>query len=155
MDKTPLPVSSNSLAPQISSPAQRTVAQGAESEQPASRSQISSLPPANQPVVKIDLPPIGYDATSVTENAEPLSVATLMLAKEAKVEPEWIFHGTVAEPPRATKSAGIATAKNTSTEITPKQQPGKHASKKSFWTRLHDFFAGSPAKTDCVGEGCG
>jgi hypothetical protein len=155
MDKTPLPVSSNSLAPQISSPAQRTVAKGAESEQPASRSQISSLPPANQPVVKIDLPPIGYDATSVTENAEPLSVATLMLAKEAKVEPEWIFHGTVAEPPRATKSAGIATAKNASTEITPKQQPGKHASKKSFWTRLHDFFAGSPAKTDCVGEGCG
>ncbi|MGH9732277.1 MAG: hypothetical protein ACRD4A_11285 [Candidatus Acidiferrales bacterium] len=156
IDKTPLPVGSNSLTPQISAPAPRTIAKRDEpTGQPASPSEISSLPPANQPITKIDLPPIGYDATSVTKNAEPLSVATLMLAKEAKVEPVWIFHGTVVEPPHATKSPSIETAQNASTEITPKQQPGKHASKKSFWTKLHDFFAGSPAKTDCVGEGCG
>jgi hypothetical protein len=123
-------------------------------EQPSSRPATSALPPANQPITKIDLPPIGYDATSVTETAEPLSVATLMLAKEARVEPVWIFHGTVAEPPRATKPASIQTAQHAPSKTARKQQSSRHTTKKGFWMRLHDFFAGSPAKTDCVGEGC-
>lgn len=150
--KTPPPAGADSATSQISTPAQRTIAKKDETtEQPTSHSATSSLPPANQSITKIDLPPIGYDATSATATAEPLSVATLMLAKEARVEPEWIFHGTVAEPSRVTKSAGIKTAQLASAV---KQEPSKHTMKKSFWTRLHDFFAGSPAKTDCVGEGC-
>ena len=147
--------SADSATSPISTPTQRTDAKKDETtEQATSRSATSRRPPANQPITKIDLPPIGYDATSATATAEPLSVATLMLAKEAKVEPEWIFHGTVAEPPRPTKSASIKTAQHAPAEIAPKQPSSKHTTKKSFWTRLHDFFAGSPAKTDCVGEGC-
>ena len=153
--KASSPTGSDSAISQVSAGAQRTIAKKDEpTEQPASRSATSALPPANQPITKIDLPPIGYDATSATANAVPLSVATLLLANEAKVEPEWIFHGTVAEPPRATKLARTETAQHTPAEITPKEQSNKHATKKSFWTRLHDLFAGSPAKTDCVGEGC-
>ena len=153
--KTPRPAGADSATSQISRPAQRTIAKKDEpTEQATSRSATSPLPPANQPITKIDLPPIGYDATSVTATAEPLSVATLMLAKEAQVEPEWIFHGTVAGPPRAAKSARIETAQHRPAEITPKQQSSKHTTKKSFSARLHDFFAGSPAKTDCAGEGC-
>ncbi|HEV2222321.1 MAG TPA: hypothetical protein VGR84_04905, partial [Candidatus Acidoferrales bacterium] len=94
--KTPPPARADSATSQISTPAQRTIAKkDATTEQPASRSATSALPPADRPITKIDLPPIGYDATSATAIAEPLSVATLMLAKEARVEPEWIFHGTV------------------------------------------------------------
>ncbi len=146
---------SDSATSPISTPTQRTIAKKDEpTEQSTSRSATSALPPANQPIAKIDLPPIGYDAASVTANAEPLSVAMLMLAKEVKVEPEWILHGTVAEPPRATISASIKTAQHASAEITPKQQSSKHTTKKSFWTKLHDLFAGSPEKTDCVGKGC-
>ncbi|MGB7023267.1 MAG: hypothetical protein WBD73_05660 [Candidatus Acidiferrales bacterium] len=153
--KAPLPAGADSATSQISTSRQHTIAKKNEStEQPTSRSATSPLPPADPPVTKIDLPPIGYDATSATATAEPLSVATFMLAKEAKVEPEWIFHGNVAQPPRAAKSASIETTPQTPGEIPPKQPSSKHASKKSFWTRLHDFFAGSPAKTDCVGEGC-
>lgn len=151
----PHPAGADSATSQSSTPAPRTIAKKDEpTEQVTSRSATSPLPPANQPITKIDLPPIGYDATSATATAEPLSVATLMLAKEAKVEPAWIFHGTVAEPPRAAKSASMETAQHRPAEITPKQQPSKHTTRKSFWTRLHDFFAGSPAKTDCAGEGC-
>lgn len=149
------PTGPDSASSEIPAATQRTIAKKDEpTEQPASRSATSALPSANQPITKIDLPPIGYDATSATANAVPLSVATLVLANEAKVEPEWIFHGAVAEPPRATKSASIKTAQHPPSEITPKEQSNKHATKKSFWTRLHDLFAGSPAKTDCVGEGC-
>ena len=146
--------SADSLVSQTSTPAQRTSAKKDEpTEQPASRSTRSSLPPTNQLIAKIDLPPIGYDATGAAETAEPLSVATLMLAKETKVEPEWIFHGTVAEPPRTTTSASIKPAQHAPAETT-KQQSSKRNAKKSFWAKLHDFFAGSPKKTDCVGEGC-
>ena len=153
--KASSPAGADSAPSEIPTATQRTNAKKNETtEQATSRSAVSSLPPANQPVTKIDLPPIGYDATGATEAAEPLSVATLVLAKEAKVEPEWLFHGTVAEPPRATKSASIKTAQDEPAEITAKQQSGEHRAKKSFWTKLHDFFAGSPKKTDCVGEGC-
>jgi hypothetical protein len=149
------PAGSDSATSPISTPTQSTIANKDEPvEQPSSRPATSALPPANQPITKIDLPPIGYDATSVTETAEPLSVATLMLAKEARVEPVWIFHGTVAEPPRATKPASIQTAQHAPSKTARKQQSSRHTTKKSFWMRLHDFFAGSPAKTDCVGEGC-
>src|SRR5579859_1919426 len=154
--ETPRPANADSPASQTSTPAKRAIAKTNQAaEEAPSRATMSSLPPAKEPVTKIDLPPIGYDATSATATAVPLSVATLMLANEAKVEPEWIFHGTVAEPPRATESASIKTAQHAPAEITPKQQSGKRTTKKGFWTKLHDFFVGSPAKTDCVGEGCG
>lgn len=153
--KASSPAGADSATSQISTATQRTIGKKDEpTERPTSPSEISSLPPANQPVTKINLPPIGYDATGATETAEPLSVATLMLAKEVKVEPEWIFHGTVVEPPRATKSSSIKTAQHTPAEIAAKQQSSKHTTKKSFWTKLHDFFAGSPKKMDCVGEAC-
>ena len=145
--KTSSPADSDSATSPISTHTQRTIAKtDGPTEQSTPRPATSALPPANQPIAKIDLPPIGYDATSVTANAEPLSVATLILAKEAKVEPAWILHGAVADPPRATQHALSNTA--------PKQQSSKHTAKKSFWTKLHDLFAGSPRKTDCVGEGC-
>src|SRR5579864_3395348 len=124
--ETPRPTDADSLASQTSTPAKRAIAKTNQAAEEASSSAtMSSLPPANQPITKIDLPPIGYDATSATATAEPLSVATLMLANEAKVEPEWIFHGTVAELPRATKLARTETAQHTPAEITAKQQSNK------------------------------
>ncbi len=118
-----------------------------------SPSTAAATSPVNQPT-RIDLPPIGYDAGSVTTATEPLSVATLMLAKEGVVQPEWIFHGTVAAPLPETKLARTSAAPPPA-NITAKQQSKKPAAKKGFWTRLHDLFAGSPAKSDdCVGEGC-
>ncbi|MGH9727284.1 MAG: hypothetical protein ACRD4V_01675 [Candidatus Acidiferrales bacterium] len=151
--KVSLPTDADSAASQISTPAQRAIAKTDRAiEEATSHAAISSLPPAKQPVTKIDLPPIGYDASSATESSEPLSVAMLMLAKEERVEPEWIFHGTVAEPAGGKKSASIAAQQRQTAAL--KQQSSKRTTKKSFWTKLRDFFTGAPKKTDCVGEGC-
>ena len=153
--ETPRPAKADSLASQASNPAQRAIPQTDQPTEEASRPSATSFRPATkQPVPKFDLPPIGYDVTSATASAVPLSAATLMLANGAKVESEWIFDGTVAEPPRAAKLAHTETALHTPAEIAPKQQSNKHAAKENFWTRLREFFAGSPAKRDCVGEGC-
>ncbi|MGH7837158.1 MAG: hypothetical protein ACREQC_04945, partial [Candidatus Binataceae bacterium] len=100
-------------------------------------------------------PPIGYDAASATAPAEPISVATLLLAKEVVLQPEWVFHGTVAEPSRATKPSRTAAARQQIAEIAAKQQSKKHTTKKGFWKKFHDFFVGSPGKPNCEGEECG
>ncbi|HKV28326.1 MAG TPA: hypothetical protein VJN90_08675 [Candidatus Acidoferrales bacterium] len=152
VNKAPRTVETDSAASQTSASAQGAIAKKDEgTEQAASHAAISPLPPAKQPVATIDLPPIGYDARSGTASAEPLSVATLMLAREAKVEPEWIFHGTVSEPSRFTKP-GIAAQRRQTASAS--QRSGQRATKKSFWRKLRDFFVGSPAKTSCVDQGC-
>ena len=134
-DKSSRPVN-NAAAPQTSASAQRGIVKTDESK---------------QPIAKIDLPPIGYDAGSATDPAEPISVATLLLAKEVTVQPEWIFHGTVAEPPRPRKPVRTGAAQRT-TQTSVEQQSKKHATKKGFWAKLRAFFVGSP---NCVDEGCG
>lgn len=90
----------------------------AQTAEPPSQLQTQSA--ATQPILKVKLPPIGYDTKSATVTVEPLSVATLMLAQEAVVQPEWIFHGTVVAPGKGNTSA-----------------------KKGFWTKLRDFLTGS------------
>lgn len=120
---------SQSQTPEPPPAAKNLSAQAAQSLS-LSRAQAATT----QPTLKINLPPIGYDAKSVTATAEPLSVATLMLAQEAVVEPEWIFHGTVVATRSAASSSGTATAQ------TPTNAPQP---KKGFWTKLHDFFIGS------------
>jgi hypothetical protein len=81
---------------------------------------------ATQPILKVKLPPIGYDTRSATATAEPLSVATLMLAQEAVVQPEWVFHGTVV-------ASGVA----------PGNKQNAPHPKRGFWTKLRDFLTGS------------
>lgn len=89
-----------------------------------------------QPPMKINLPPIGYDASSAIETAEPLSVATLMLAQQAVVQPEWTFHGTVAPSGSTANTAPSANPQSTASSNPP--QP-----KRGFWAKLRDFFTGS------------
>ncbi|MHB8755361.1 MAG: hypothetical protein ACYC92_10465 [Candidatus Acidiferrales bacterium] len=112
-------------------------------------------PPAKQRVARINLPPIGYDAKSATAPAEPMSVATMMLAKDAQVQPGWIFHGLVAEPARPAKRVRVALAQRPTTKMTKKRKTKQQGTKRGFWAKFHDFFAGSPKKSDCVGAGCG
>jgi hypothetical protein len=139
---TPVPTQQEVTASQPQAPSPPLAANNS----PARAAQSPSLPAAQttatQPILKITLPPIGYDAKSATVTAEPLSVATLMLAQEAVVEPEWVFHGTVVAPeeersaatPSATSQSGAASAQ------TPTNAPQP---KKGFWAKLRDFFTGS------------
>lgn len=156
VSQTPRPASANSLPAQAPIPPQPTPTKAEASSAPApARSTALATPPAQQPVTKINLPPIGYDAKNATVPAEPMSVATLMRAKVADVQPEWIFHGIVAEPPRAMKRVSVAPAQRPTVRVAEKQKPKQQTTDKRFWSKFHDFFAGSPAKSDCVGAGCG
>lgn len=114
----PLPAAAKSSVPSSARPS------------PGPRGQTATI----EPMLKINLPPIGYDAQSGTAAAEPLSVATLMLAQEAIVQPQWVFHGTVVTPGEE-RAARVLTTTQTRAAAKPK--------KKGFWARFRNFFAGS------------
>lgn len=133
--KQPVPASaapsalSSSQQPTVSAP-QTLSSQPAAKNLPAPTASSPSLPAAQttatQPILKVKLPPIGYDTKSATATAEPLSVATLMLAQAAVVQPDWIFHGTVV-------ASGVA----------PGNKQNAPQPKKSFWAKFRDFLTGS------------
>jgi hypothetical protein len=100
----------------------------------------------SQPVLKITLPSIGYDVKSGIQATEPLSVATLMLAKETVVQPQWIFHGTVIAPAQRDHSALVGATSAESPARAAKSQ------KETFWAKLRNFFFGRRAP--CEGVGC-
>lgn len=119
---------------------------------PAPRQPV--LPPGQTTAVRkvptVTLPPIGYDVKGPAGASEPLSVATLMLAKETVIQPRWIFHGLIIAPAKKIQSAGISKSQ---AHAKPSHAPRpRKPSKRSFWTKLLDFFAGRRAP--CEGVGC-
>lgn len=91
----------------------------------------SETPPATS------APAIGSVARSATAAAEPISVATLMLAQQAVVQPEWIFQGTVID---SAKRRNHATKSNSFTQTGGRQQK---SNKRGFWAKFRHFFSGS------------
>jgi hypothetical protein len=152
----PRRVTQATAAPSLPVPPQRQSAlpqKSAKSElAPIATPPERIVPPATEavtshPVLKITLPPIGYDVKSGMQATEPLSVATLMLAKETIVEPQWIFHGTVIAPVHRDQSARVGrTSAQSSTRAAASQR-------ETFWAKLRNFFFGRRAS--CEGVGCG
>lgn len=145
----------SSLSSRASIPPQPVVTK-AETQHAPVRAIAATSAPVKQPIARIQLPPIGYDAKSATSPAEPISVATLMLAKAVNVEPEWIFHGLVAEPSHSSKTArGAALGHQSKVVESKKSHPAEKTQKEGFWAKFRDFFAGGPQKISCAGAGCG
>ena len=154
--QVPRRVTQATAAPSLSGPSQTQTAssqKSAESElAPIATPRQRIAPPSaetatSQPALKITLPPIGYDVKSGIPATEPLSVATLILAKETVVQPEWIFHGTVIAPAQRDHSALVGATSAESPARTAKSQKG------TFWANLRNFFFGRRAR--CEGVGCG
>jgi len=101
---------------------------------PALQSPVQPAAESAQQVLKATLPPIGYDAKSPTETAEPISVATLVLAQETVVQPAWIIHGTVVDSSKEPAAPNSTTA-------TPSQKSAPK--KRGFWAKLRHFFTGA------------
>jgi len=99
-------------------------------QRPSERREVTTYTSTN-PTLKAVYPRIGDDMESATISAVPLSVATLMLAKEADVETGWTFQGTVIGPPQDVKQTAQA-------------QSATHTQRKrGFWSRLRVFLFGS------------
>lgn len=94
-----------------------------------------TLPPADGPITKI-VAPLLYEAKPLPAPAGTISVATVLLAKAVVVEPEWIIHGVVEEPAKASKKGSPEGVK---------QASGKK--KSGFWGWFHRFLFGSPPKS--------
>ncbi|HEV2297441.1 MAG TPA: hypothetical protein VGR72_02865 [Candidatus Acidoferrales bacterium] len=106
-----------------------------------------ALPPANGPITRIIAPPLVYDAKPLPAPEGTISVATVLLAKAVVVEPEWIFHGAVAEPMKAVKPQRVSqTAPQQVPQDASKQSSNKNKKRKGFWARFHEFLFGRPSK---------
>jgi hypothetical protein len=57
----------------------------------------ASVPAHEEPVWKVVMPTLAFDANAPASRPEP-SPATILLVREVRIEPEWVFHGTVASP---------------------------------------------------------
>lgn len=96
---------------------------------PSARREVATYTATN-PTLKTSYMRIGDDVESGTVSAVPLSVATLMLAKEVNVQAGWTFQGTVIGPPTAVNQA-------------TQPQSATQQNKRGFWSRLRSFLFGS------------
>jgi hypothetical protein len=62
------------------------------------KTQPANAPAHEEPVWKVVMPTLAFDANSPAPPPGP-SPATILLVREVRIEPEWVFHGTVASPP--------------------------------------------------------
>lgn len=115
------------------------------------------LAPATQPIVKIEAPPITFEANPAEAQAETISVATLILAKDSVVQPEWIFHGVVAEPVRAQHPDVIPGAPDSLSQVASEHavKAEMKPKKEGFWAKLRNFFVGRQRNASCIGAACG
>lgn len=107
----------------------------------------SPLP--EQPVWKIVMPPLTFDASSALPPPDP-SPDTILLVREVRVDPNWVFSGrveprsnSVAPPARAGPAIPKASPQNTS-------QPKK----RSFFGKIGNFFRRLAGAPPCQGAGC-
>jgi hypothetical protein len=117
---------------------------GAEKKSDAAAPQ--EKPGTEEPVWKVVMPPLSFDA-SARSGAQPPTPETILLLREVRVESGAVFHGSVT-PRTATpgvKSAHKANAKVTAISAPP---PGKRP---TFGQRVRNFFrrlfGGKPKST--------
>jgi hypothetical protein len=85
------------------------------------KTQSANAPAHDEPVWKVVMPTLAFDANSPAPPPDP-SPATILLVREVRIEPAWVFHGTVASPaPRlsARSSARSAATQPTATTVAP------------------------------------
>jgi hypothetical protein len=120
-------------------------AKPAESK-PAEKKPAQSHPATEAPVWKVVMPALVFDASSPDAQREP-NPDTILLVREVRVEPDWVFHGRVEAREEALPV--VATPKPAENAAQPKA-PKKNDTGgiKGFFRRI--FGGGAP----CAGAGC-
>jgi hypothetical protein len=115
---------------------------------PAVQQPPSSLPP-EQPVWKVVMPPLTFDASSPLPPPDP-SPDTILLVREVRVDPDWVFSGRVE--PRSSSPVPPARAASASPKASP--QDASQAKKRSFFGKIGNFFRRLAGAPPCQGAGC-
>ncbi len=103
--------------------------------------QNPAAPATEQPIYKVMMPALSFDATSPTPPPGPSS-ETMLLVREARVRPEVIFQGRVEGSPSPSEQA-----------TNPSSPSGNLPTKRSgFFARLKKFFL--PPRPPCDGASC-
>jgi hypothetical protein len=123
-----------------------------EPDRPVARTALPEAAPNRSPVYQVSTPALSYTAPSGLAPSQP-SVETLLLVTQARVEPDYEFHGEVLpdfatamqnalgeRPAKATEATGESAASNSSSLSAP---PSSEEKKGGFWAKLKRVFGGS------------
>lgn len=106
-------------------------------------------PPAEQPVWKVMMPPLSFDAASPLPPPDP-SPDTILLVREVRVDPDWVFSGHVEANPKSAPAP--ARARQATSQATAQGTPRKK--KKGFFANVGNFFRKLAGAPPCAGAGC-
>ena len=122
---------------------------------PAEKKVAVNQPATQTPVWKVLMPPLTFDASSPNPPSIP-SPETILLVREVRVEPDWVFHGRVA--PRGSPAARHASVQSVALSTPPARDAAalQKTSKKNDSPKHHGLlwriFVGEKR---CAGTGCG
>ena len=136
--------------PELSVPAPAHLARPVQPVKPESK-KVENLeeakPPAiEQPVYKVMMPPLTFDAAAPAPPPDP-SPETILLVREVRVQPEVVFRGRV-EPPPARPAKQPVQAASAKADTLPKKQGG-------VFGKIGGFFRRIFGRKPCAGAGCG
>lgn len=142
--------------PELSVPVPATLARPSQPPEKTNNSEKNAeavmreepKPPAKEePIYKVMMPPLTFDATAPAPPPGP-SAETILLVRESRVRAAVVFRGHVepaAEPPPAVRPARKASK---SEDAPPKQEV-------SVGARIRNFFRRLWSRGPCAGVGCG
>jgi hypothetical protein len=67
----------------------------------------ASVPEHEETTWKVVMPTLAFDANAPAAPPEP-SPAIILLVREVRIDPEWVFHGTVAAAPARSSGRSVA-----------------------------------------------
>lgn len=109
-------------------------------QEPPVKNAAPAGPPASVPIYTVTLPPLTFSSSSPLPPPDP-PIDTVLLAREAHVDPEWQFGGRV-EPPEFARAMQLALGEGGEQSQPPQEPPKK---RRGFWASLRKFFSGSGA----------
>jgi hypothetical protein len=74
---------------------------------PAPKTPPASVPAHEETAWKVVMPTLAFDANAPAAPPEP-SPAIILLVREVRIDPEWVFHGTVAAAPARSSALSVA-----------------------------------------------
>ena len=146
------PPPTNSAAPPSASDPSPAPADDSLSKLPANNSRpvpprvstANSAAPEVEPPVRIVMPSLSFSAASPNPPVDP-NPQLVTLIREARVTPDWVFKGHVAEtkPPASAKPAAAAKPTTVAQSDAIPARPAKRK-RRGILTVFRDFFGGTP-----------
>jgi hypothetical protein len=117
-------------------------------------SETPKPPAVDEPIYKVLMPPLMFDASKPTPPPDP-SPETILLVRKARVRPSVVFHGRVETPP-APPAPSAAQEQLASAQRPPSSIEDRPAKKEvTLATRIKNFFRRLTLRGPCAGVGCG